>query len=143
MVDTTGTVFAVNAGGPEYISSSGTLYEADTQFSGGRTFSTTAIAGTADQVLYQSERFGDHSYAIPLVNGDYVVTFIPQFAEVYWREVGQRVFDVTIEGTEVVSNLDLVARVGPQTAYDVALPVRVTDRGAQHPVFVRTSITQK
>ena len=126
VVDTAGTVFAVNAGGPEYISSSGTLYEADTQFSGGRTFSTTtAIAGTADQVLYQSERFGDHSYAIPLVNGDYVVTL--QFAEVYWREAGQRVFDVIIEGTEMVSNLDLVARVGPNTAYDVALPVRVTD----------------
>jgi Malectin domain len=35
---------------------------------------TIAIAGTSDDVLYQSERFGDFSYAIPVAHGDYLVT---------------------------------------------------------------------
>ena len=32
-----------------------------------------------------------------------------------------------IEGVKVISQLDLVATVGPKAAYDVTLPVRVTD----------------
>lgn len=126
VVDTNGVIFAVNAGGPEYVSTSGTLYEADTQFTGGQTATTiAAISGTEDDFLYQSERYGNFSYAVPLVNGNYVVTL--QFAERYWSAVGKRVFDVKIEGTEVQSNLDLVAKVGPNAAYDVTIPVSVTD----------------
>jgi hypothetical protein len=34
---------------------------------------------------------------------------------------------VKIEGIQVISQLDLVAKVGPKAAYDVTLPVRVTD----------------
>jgi Malectin domain/Fibronectin type III domain len=126
VVNTAGTVFAVNAGGPEYIGSNGTLYEADSHFSGGRTTSrTVSIAGTTDDVLYQSSRYGDFAYNVPLPNGPYVVTL--HFAEFTWTEVGQRIFDVEIEGTEVISNLDLVATAGVNTAYKVAIPVRVTD----------------
>jgi hypothetical protein len=124
--DTEKVVFAVNAGGPAYVDAAGTLYEADTQFSGGSTYHRTApIAGTDDDVLYQSERFGDFAYNVPLPNGSYVVTL--HFAELYWQKAGRRVFDVEIEGTEVVSNLDLVATVGANVAHEVAIPVRVTD----------------
>ena len=70
-------------------------------------------------------RFGNFAYAIPLANGDYVVTL--KFAETYWTTAGQRLFDVVMEGREVVSNLDLVAEVGPKAAYDVEVPVRVMD----------------
>ena len=35
---------------------------------------TIAIAGTSDDVLDQSERFRDFSYAIPVANGDCLVT---------------------------------------------------------------------
>jgi len=34
---------------------------------------------------------------------------------------------VSIEGKTVISKLDLVAKVGPKTAYDVTVPVTVTD----------------
>lgn len=119
-------VFAVNAGGPEYVNAAGTLYEADTLFSGGRTFTRArAIANTEDDVLYQSERFGNFSYTVNLPNGDYIVTL--QFAEIYWTQAGRRTFDVTIEGAEVVRELDLVAEVGQYTAHDMTIPVRVTD----------------
>ena len=50
------------------------------QFSGGSTYSrTTPISGTNDDVLYQSERYGNFAYNVPLPNGHYVVTL--HFAE--------------------------------------------------------------
>jgi hypothetical protein len=117
---------AINAGGPKYTDAQGLAYRGHTQFSTGYAYTTTAaIAGTSDAPLYQSERYGDFSYGIPVANGDYLVTL--KFAEIYWTQPGKRVFDVKIEGVKVISGLDLVAKVGPNAAYDVTLPVRVTD----------------
>jgi hypothetical protein len=76
-------------------------------------------------MLYQSVRYGNFSYAIPVNNGDYMVTL--RFAEIYYSSIGQRVFDVEVEGVLVVDNLDLIARVGKNVAYDVAVSVHVTD----------------
>jgi hypothetical protein len=119
-------VWAVNAGGPKYTDQQGIIYRGHTQFSTGYAATTSAaIAGTTDDPLYQSERFGDFAYAVPVANGDYLVTL--KFAEIYWTQPGQRVFDVKIEGVKVISKLDLVAKVGPNAAYEVTLPVHVTD----------------
>jgi hypothetical protein len=119
-------VFAVNAGGQKYVDANGTVYQADGKFSGGNTHTTSAaIAGTKDAPLYQSERSGNFSYAIPVANGDYVVTL--KFAEIYYSQVGQRVFNVLMEGTKVISNLDLVARVGANKAYGLTKAVHVSD----------------
>jgi Malectin domain/Bacterial TSP3 repeat len=119
-------VLAVNAGGPQYDNAADEVYDADADFSGGETYTTTAaIAGTQDDRLYQSERYGNFSYNVPMENGDYEVTL--KFAEIYFANVGQRVFNVSLEGKTVISKLDLVAKVGPKTAYDVVVPVTVSD----------------
>jgi hypothetical protein len=119
-------VWTVNAGGPKYTDQQGLIYRAHTQFSTGYANTTTAaITGTTDDRLYQSERYGDFSYNIPVANGDYLVTL--KFAEIYWAQPAQRVFNVFMEGVKVISKLDLVAKVGPNAAYDVAVPVHVTD----------------
>jgi hypothetical protein len=119
-------IWTVNAGGPKYTDGQGIIYRGNTQFSTGWASTTPApIAGTTDDRLYQSERYGDFSYGIPVENGDYLVTL--RFAEIYWTQPGQRVFNVLMEGSKVISNLDLVAKVGPNKAYDVILPVHVTD----------------
>jgi hypothetical protein len=117
-------IWSVNAGGPKYTDNQGTIYRGSTQ-SGYTSTTTASIAGTKDAPLYQSERYGDFSYAIPVANGDYLVTF--KFAEIYWTQAGQRVFNVILEGVKAISNLDLVAQVGPNAAYDVTLPVSVKD----------------
>ncbi|MCS6925425.1 MAG: malectin domain-containing carbohydrate-binding protein [Candidatus Binatia bacterium] len=123
---TSTTVWAVNAGGPRYTAPDGTVYQADTAFSGGSTYTTTAaIAATEEDPLYQSERYGNFSYAVPLASGSYTVEF--KFAEIYHAAANKRIFDVRAEGKEVISNLDLFARVGKNTAYNVAVPVSVTD----------------
>jgi hypothetical protein len=120
------SIFAVNAGGGAYTARDGTKYRADAKFSGGRVYTkSAAIANTTDDPLYRSERYGNFSYAIPLANGNYKVTL--KLAEIYWSAKGKRQFDVKAEGKVVVSNLDLVARAGANTAYDVTVPVSVQD----------------
>ena len=121
-----GVVFAVNAGGPQYVAPDGTVYKADTAFSGGSTYRVTApIAGTDQDPLYQSERYGNFTYNVPVANGTYAVTF--KFAEIYWSAAGKRIFDALLEGKEVLSNVDLFAKVGKNKAYDITSTVKVTD----------------
>jgi len=123
---TTTPVFAVNSAGAQYTGSNGTVYSADTKYSGGSAASVTStITGTADQKIYQSERFGNFSYAIPAANGNYLLTL--KFAETYWGAAGKRVFNVAVNGSTVISNLDIYAKVGKNAAYDVTVPVSVTN----------------
>ncbi len=119
-------VFATNCGGGEVLAVDGTLYAADTDYSGGRTYTTgDPIADTEDDALYRSERYGNFSYSVPVLNGDYVVTL--HLAEIYWTGTQKRIFDVLIEDLEVVTDLDLYATVGHDAAYDVDIPVTVAD----------------
>jgi hypothetical protein len=120
-----GTI-AINAGGSSFTAADGTVYAADNLYTTGATFSTVdTIGNTNASALYQTERYGTFSYAIPVTNGDYTLTL--QFAEVYWDASGERVFDVLVEGTRRISNLDIYAVAGKNTAYDVNLPVTVND----------------
>jgi hypothetical protein len=126
VVEPATVVFAVNAGGKQYVDANGTVYQADGRFSGGTTHTTSAaITGTKDPKLYQSERVGNFSYNIPVANGDYVVSL--KFAEIDGTQVGQRVFNVLMEGVKVINNLDLAARVGANKAYNMTKTVHVSD----------------
>ena len=124
------TSFFVNAGGGQYTDTGGNIYKADTDYSGGATYTTTAsIAGTSDMTLYQSLRYanfdGNFSYNIPIANGNYNVTL--KFAEIYWTAAGKRIFNVSMQGQQVIRNLYVFAKVGTNTAYDVTTPVIVTN----------------
>lgn len=123
---TTSTTFAANSGGAQYTTSQGTTYAADSRYSGGNVGTTTAtISGTTDGALYKSERYGNFSYNIPIANGSYSLTL--KFAEIYFTAPGQRVFSVAVNGQTVVSDLDIFAKVGKNKAYDVVIPVNVTN----------------
>jgi hypothetical protein len=117
----------VNAGGPAYVDTLGNTWNADEGFTGGRTASTTrAIANTADPILYQTERYGPFTYQFKVPNGSYNVLL--RFAEFYWTQTGQRIFSVAINGTQVLTNFDIVAAAGaPLIAIDKAFPVTVTN----------------
>ncbi|MDX1679881.1 MAG: malectin domain-containing carbohydrate-binding protein, partial [Akkermansiaceae bacterium] len=119
-------VAAINCGGPAYAAEDGTAYSADSGFSGGKTYTTGhAISGTTDDSLYQSERYGNVTYSIPVDNGDYTVTL--KMAEIYQSAAGQRVFDVLIEGALVVDDLDIYAQVGHDAAHDLTFTTTVSD----------------
>ncbi len=119
-------VFAVNCGGRAYEDQAGVLYQADRFFSGGMKRSLWApVEGAEDGPLYQSERFGNFSYAVPMPNGPYLVTL--KFAEMLFRTGGRRIFDVRIEGQVVLSKLDLFSEAGWRKPFEATFPVIVTD----------------
>ena len=106
------TPVRINSGGPAYADSLGQHWVADTDYSGGGPYTvTTNITNTADPTLYKTSRFGSSfSYAIPAPAGTYSVTL--KFAELYWTAAGKRVFNVTINGTKVLSNFDIYKAAG-------------------------------
>lgn len=123
---TRSAVLAINAGGPAFTGADGTSYLADQSFSGGTTFGNgNAISGTTDDPIYQSERRGSFSYAIPLASGSYLVTL--KFAETVANANNARVFSVTMEGNPIITNLDLHAQAGANAAYDLTFPVTMVD----------------
>jgi N-acetylneuraminic acid mutarotase len=123
-----GTVVRINAGGSAFTDSLGRTWAADTNFVGtSSTFSTTqAIAGTVDDPLYQSERYGQNfSYQIPVANGTYAVDL--HFAEIFWTSAGTRVFDVTLEGALVLNDFDIWSAAGANTALKMTFSTTVAD----------------
>ncbi len=108
----------INPGGPQ-ISHNALTWQADQYFSGGNTYSKiTPIAGTTNDVLYQTERWGNFTYSIPVSGpGLYDVTLY--FAEIYHGAgaIGSRVFNVSVEnGQGGLTNYDIIADVGAATA---------------------------
>ncbi|MET0744415.1 MAG: malectin domain-containing carbohydrate-binding protein, partial [Microvirga sp.] len=87
---------------------------------------TAVVAATNDDTIYQSVRTGKNfGYNVAVANGTYSVEL--QFDETYWSANGKRVFDVLLEGQEVVSNLDVFAVAGKNAAYSLTRTVSVTD----------------
>ena len=120
-------VFAVNAGGSLFEAPNGITYNADKNFVGGLTAKTTnGIEGTYDDPLYQSERYGNFSYNVPVSSGTYEITF--KMAEIYFQTSGKRQFDILAENNLIVSNLDIYAMAGGHNkVYDIVKTVTVTD----------------
>ena len=121
------TPILVHSGGAAYTDSQGQVWSADKNFTGGAASSTThAIANTADPTLYQSERWGSSTYQFTVPNGSYNVTL--KFAEIYWTKVGQRIFNVAINGSPVLPNFDIIAAAGaPYTALDKTFTTATTN----------------
>ncbi|MGB3588339.1 MAG: malectin domain-containing carbohydrate-binding protein, partial [Tunicatimonas sp.] len=119
-------LYAINSGGAAYTADDGTEFTADQLVSGGKTYKSNAgISGTTDDFVYQSERYGNFTYQLPVSNGTYEITLL--LAEVYFNDPNKRLFDIEIEGNEEVSNLDLYATVGKNVAYQITNTVEVTD----------------
>src|SRR5690242_17611458 len=108
-------VVAINASGQTI---SGTSWVADQDYSGGSTSTFTASINTsnvtdpAPMAVYQTQRWGNSTYTIPgLTAGDnYTVRL--HFAECNWPGAGEREFNVSINGTQVLNNFDILASAG-------------------------------
>jgi fibronectin type 3 domain-containing protein len=111
-------VLQVNAGGAAV-----TPFVADTDYSAGTEFSSTAtittagVTDVAPAAVYQDVRWNaSFNYTLPgLTSGKtYVVRL--HFVELSFTAAGQREFNVTINGTSVLSNFDIFAHVGENHA---------------------------
>ncbi|PSR56485.1 hypothetical protein AHMF7605_24810 [Adhaeribacter arboris] len=125
-------VYRINAGGGSTSTSIG-VFAADKYFSPSPGYvdtSTKGIAGTSDDAMYQNQRGstsnnGTFNYNFPVSDGQYRVKLF--LAELYWTKPGQRVFDVSAEGTKVLNNYDILQNVAPLTATSETFTVDVTD----------------
>ncbi|MGA3057730.1 MAG: malectin domain-containing carbohydrate-binding protein, partial [Candidatus Limnocylindrales bacterium] len=64
--------------------------------------------------VFQSERYGAFTYTIPNRTAGSAQTVTLYFVESYVTAAGQRLFNVTINGTTVLSSFDIYAAAGGQ-----------------------------
>ncbi len=107
--------FAVNVGGGAVTGDSGVRYEADQGFSGGETSNQegvfSQVAGTKEDAVFFTERYGESTYSLNVPNGFYNVElgFVELIAD---QDAGARVFNVSMEGELTLQNIDPVGESG-------------------------------
>ena len=115
----------------DYIDASGNYWLADNKYAS--TYASVytdaskhVITGTVEQALHLTENSSPTlTYTIPVPNGYYDVTL--GLTEIYHEAPIQRVFSIFIQGTEVVTDLDVYSEVGTWVAYERAFVAKVTD----------------
>lgn len=119
-------VVAINAGGG-LVNYGVVQYQADQYSTGGTAHSTTnRISNVAEGALFQSERYGSYGYEIPVTNSTYSVEL--HFAEIYQTSVGRRSFNLSVEGKQEMSQVDLYSLIGANAAYTYTVNnVQVSD----------------
>ena len=93
----------------------------------GANFVEGTPTGTDIVPVYQTQRRGLNNlkYVVDLPNGNYQVTL--HFIETVYSAPGQRVFDVALQGTVVLDNLDVFSRAGGVgIPYAATFPVAVS-----------------
>jgi hypothetical protein len=105
---------------------------------GGSAASFTApimSAGSTPMAVYQTVRYNLNGYNLAVPDGTYTVTL--QFNEPHYAAVGKRVFGVKIQGRQVITNLDIFAKVGQNKALDVSFPGIAVTNGTLHIDFTK------
>ncbi len=119
---------AINAGGPA-LTQDGIDFIADKYFRGGNVNATEdPIAGTDQDALFQSERYGVYTYEIPVSEANYDIRLF--FNELYQTSAGARVFSLSVEGRPIFTDLDLYQRVGHDTAFEQSVSNIPVDDGS-------------
>lgn len=109
-------VVAINAGAAESARLNQEEFGPDRFFTGGTTQRVDRpISGVEEGSLYQSERYGNVRYEIPLSKATYTVVL--HFAELYQQAEAARSFNVVVENNTVLTALDLFKQVGRDTAW--------------------------
>lgn len=110
-------IYQINCGG-----SAISPYAADQYYSSGTTYNhggtanTSGVTNPAPVGVYTTERYGNNTYTFPslVVGAHYLVRL--HFCECYHNGSGLRVFDVSINGTQVLNDYDIYAEVGNRVA---------------------------
>jgi hypothetical protein len=107
----------VNCGGSQYTDSKGQIWQADFGFVGGSAGSvSTAILGTPDPTLLKDFRREPASYSFSLADAKYQVNLYFAETNPEAEKIGGRVFNVSVQGTDVFPSLDVFSEVGANTA---------------------------
>jgi beta-glucanase (GH16 family) len=108
-----GNVVRINSGGPAV-----SPFAADVDFVGGgtinhaNTIDLSGVTNPAPMVVYQSARVGNFTYTIPGFAAGSSHTVRLHFAETFFSTAGSRTFNVSINGTQVLSAFDIFTAAG-------------------------------
>src|SRR5260370_776605 len=72
----------------------------------------SGVTNPAPMAVYQTGRDGNFTYTIPGFTAGSSHTVRLHFAETYWSTAGSRIFNVSINGTAVLTNFDIFAAAG-------------------------------
>jgi Malectin domain len=103
----------INSGGPAVAP-----FIADADFAGGGTIhhanvvSLSGVTNPAPMAVYQSARVGNFSYTLSGFTPGSSHAVRLHFAETFFKTTGSRTFNVSINGTTVLTNFDIVATAG-------------------------------
>jgi Malectin domain len=78
--------------------------------------------------IYQSERWDDVAYEIPVAIGRYSITL--HFAEIWFTTSQSRVCNVVIDDCPspfLATNYDIIAAAGPLSKYTISIPCTIVD----------------
>jgi CubicO group peptidase (beta-lactamase class C family) len=110
-----GLPLQINAGGPAT-----SPFTADEDSSGGstidhaNTINLSGVMNPAPMAVYQSARTGNFIYTLPGFTASSSHTVRLHFAETYFSTAGSRVFNVSINGTQVLSKFDIYKAAGAE-----------------------------
>ena len=133
----------INAGGPAV-----TPFVADKDFTGGstihhaNTIDLTAVTNPAPMAVYQSARVGNFTYTLPGYTAGANHTIRLHFAETYFSAAGSRKFNVTINGTQVLSAFDIFAAAGAKNKAIVAQFTVKANASGQYLIQFTSTVNQ-
>jgi len=126
-------------------------FVADADFNGGATIShantidTSKVTNPAPAAVYQTARVAttgapSFTYTVPgfTAGTNYLVRL--HFAETFFTTAGSRVFNVSINGTQVLTNFDVVAASGGQNIANIQQSTATANASGQF-VITFTSVT--
>jgi len=138
----------INSGGPAVAP-----FVADEDFSGGatinhaNTINTSKVTNPAPPAVYQTARVAttttngvtSFTYTIPGFTAGSSHTVRLHFCETFFTTTGSRVFNVTINGTQVLTNFDVVAASGGQNIANIQQFTEAANSSGQY-VITFTSV---
>jgi hypothetical protein len=136
------TIYQINCGGGAV-----SPYITDTFFSGGTTASTGTAVNTSGvsnpppQTVCQAERYGNVTYTITGLTANKKYFLRLHYSENYWTGAGQRVFNVSIQGTTVLSNFDIYVAAGNANFTLIVREYYVVANSSGNIVIVQTTVT--
>jgi len=134
-------LIVINAGGPAV-----TPFAADEDVSGGRTINhantidISHATNPAPAAVYQTARIGNFTYTIGGFTAGTNYTVRLHFCETYWTSGGAREFNVSINGTPVLTNFDIFATAGGQNIANIQQFTMPANSGGQFVIQFTTVI---
>jgi len=94
----------INAGGPAT-----SIYQADAFYTGGTPYLQSVAPNPGESDFWKTVRGGNFFYKFNVPDGAYTVTLHFRENSASVTSVGQRIFDVAINGTKVLASFDMLA----------------------------------